>query len=135
MAQITRDDVDFDLHSVRHAPQISGLHAGEDGIKKGMPCRINSNGEIVRANGSADDVNAQVDGFALRDADQGQPLTLVGEGARIRYNKGGNLTPPNTLYLAATDGELDNTSTTGDTVGIARAISAEEIIVQNVGPR
>ncbi len=135
MAQITRDKVDFDLHSVRHAPQISGLHAGEDGIKKGMPCRVNASGEIVRANGSADDVNAQVDGFALRDADQGEPLTLVGEGARIRYSAGGNLTPANTLYLAAADGELDNTSTTGDSTGIARVISSEEIMVQNVGPR
>jgi hypothetical protein len=135
MAQITRDSVDFDLNSVRRAPQISGLHAGEDGIKKGMPCRVDANGDIVRSNGTNADVNAQVDGFALRDADQGEPLTLAGEGTRIRYSKAGSLTPPNTLFLAAADGELDNTSTTGDSVGIARAISSEEIIVQNLGPR
>jgi len=135
MAQITRDAVEFDLNSVRKSSQISGLQAGEDGIKKGMPCRIDSNGEVVRSNGSVADVNAQVDGFALRDADQGEPITLAGEGTRIRYSKSGSLTPPNTLFLAAADGELDNTSTTGDSVGIARAITAEEIIVQNVGPR
>jgi len=135
MAQITRDAVEFDLNSVRKSSQISGLQAGEDGIKKGMPCRIDSNGEVVRANGTNADVNAQVDGFALRDADQGEPITLAGEGTRIRYSKSGSLTPPNTLFLAAADGELDNTSTTGDSVGIARAITAEEIIVQNVGPR
>jgi len=135
MAQVSRDRVEFDLNSVRRAPQISGLHAGEDGIKKGMPCRIDSNGEVVRSNGSASDVNAQVDGFAARDADAGEPITLIGEGARIRYNKAGNLTPPDTLFLAAADGELDNTSTTGDSVGVARVISANEIVIQNLGPR
>jgi len=135
MAQVSRDRVEFDLNSVRRAPQISGLHAGEDGIKKGMPCRINSDGEVVRSNGSAADVNAQVDGFAARDADAGEPITLIGEGARIRYSKAGNLTPPNTLFLAAADGELDNTSTTGDSVGVARVISPNEIVIQNLGPR
>jgi len=135
MSEISKDSVEFDLNSVRKSSQISGLQAGEDGIEKGDVCRIDSNGEIVRANGSADDVNAQADGIALRDADKGDPLTLVGEGARIRYNKGGNLTAPNDLYVASTDGKLDNTSTTGDSVGVARVINSEEILVQNLGPR
>ena len=135
MAQITRDSVDFDLHSVRHAPQISGLHAGEDGIKTGMPCRVDSNGEVVRSNGSADDANAQVDGVAARGADQGEPVTLLGEGVRAQYNKAGNLTAGDTLFLAAADGELDDTSTTGDSTGIARAISSTDVIFNNLGPR
>jgi hypothetical protein len=135
MAQITRDSVDFDLHSVRHAPQISGLHAGEDGIKTGMPCRVDSSGEVVRSNGSADDADAQVDGVAARDADQGEPVTLFGEGVRAQYNKAGNLTPGDTLFLAAADGELDDTSTTGDSTGIARAISSTDVIFNNLGPR
>jgi len=135
MSEIAKDAVEFDLNTVRRANQISGLHAGEDGIKKGMPCRINSDGEVVRSNGSAADVNAQVDGFAARDADAGEPITLIGEGARIRYNKGGNLTAPNTLFVAATDGKLDNASTTGDSTGVARVINSEAILVQNLGPR
>jgi len=135
MAEISKDAVEFDLNTVRRANQISGLHAGEDGIKKGDVCRIDSNGEIVRSNGSAADVNAQADGIAMRDADEGDPLTLAGQGARIRYNKGGNLTAPNTLFVAATDGKLDNTSTTGDSTGVARVINSEEILVQNLGPR
>lgn len=127
MAQITRKNVTVDANSARVAPQISGLVAGEDGIKKGMPCRVDSSGEVVRSNGSAADVNANVDGFAASDADTGDAVTLYGPGTIFQY--GESLTEPNTLYLAAADGELDNTTTTGDATGIARVISPKEIIV------
>ncbi len=129
MAQITRDKVDLDLNSARRASQISGLHAGEDGIKRGMPCRVDSNGEVVRSNASADDANAQVDGFAARDANEGEPITLMGIGLRMQYNAAGDLTPGDTLYVAAADGELDDTSTTGDANGVARAVSSTDIVI------
>lgn len=127
MAQITRKNVTVDANSARVAPQISGLVAGEDGIKAGMPCRIDSNGEVVRSNGSAADVNANVDGFAATDADTGDAVTLYGPGTIFRYAEG--LTEPDTLFLAAANGELDDATTTGDSTGIARVISSKEIIV------
>lgn len=130
MALVTRSGVNIDAKSARRAPQLSGLVAGEDGIKAGMAVRVDSNGEVLMSNASADDVNAQCDGIAARDADSGEPITVYGVGIRLQYDDGGGLTPPNTLFVGATDGRLDNTATTGDATGVARVVSSTDIVFE-----
>lgn len=131
MSQITRKNVTVDANSARVAPQISGLLAGEDGIKAGMPCRVDSNGEIVRSNASSAGDEANVDGFAATDADTGDPVTLYGAGTRFQYAE--SLTKGATLYLASANGELDDAPQPGDPDGVAVAISGKDIVVQRVG--
>ncbi|WP_103030022.1 hypothetical protein [Salinibacter altiplanensis] len=128
MAQVARNSPDLDLKSARKAPQLSGLKAGAD-LETGMPVRVDSNGEVVPSNASADDANAQMDGIAARPATAGEPITVYGPGVRLQYNRSGSLTPGSTLFVAAADGELDDTSTTGDSTGVARAISETDIVI------
>lgn len=89
-------------------------------------CRVNSFEEIVLSNASNDDASAEVDGFANHSASQGETLILSCHGAEMQYDNA-PLTPGETLYLAETDGELDTAPTTGDSVGIARALEYDRI--------
>lgn len=126
MALVDRSGVNFDANTATKSSQFTAP-AGED-IDAGALVRVDSNGEVVQANGSADDASAKVDGIASRAANAGEPVTVYGEGQRLQYDDAGGLTPGATLFLAATDGRLDDTATTGDGDGVARAISTTDII-------
>lgn len=127
MALITRGaNASMDISTGQFAPQISGLLAGE-ALDAVAPCYIHSDGKIYMSNGTADDAEAKVDGFTPRAAASGQPITIYGEGTRFNY--GSSLTPGATYYLGATNGRLDGAATTGDAAGIARAVSATDIVV------
>ena len=108
-----------------HLHEIRGLDAGES-IERGQVCRVNPGGKIILSNASNDDASAEVDGFANHSASYGETLTLSCNGAEMEYDNA-PLTPGETLYLAETDGELDTAPTTGDSVGIARALESDRI--------
>lgn len=129
MAQVNRSDVNIDAESARRAPQLSGLLAGENGIKRGMPCRVNSSGAIVRSDATSAGEAAKVHGFAATDADNGDPVSLYGEGTRFRYDGDGGLTEGQTLFLDANPGELNTAPQAGDPDGVAVAVSSKDIVV------
>jgi hypothetical protein len=126
MALVARDSrASLDVSTGMYADQVSPLRAGED-LDAAAPCRIHSDGLVYMSNGAAADANAKFDGFTPKAYKAGEPLTLFGAGARFRYSNGG-LTPSQDLYIGATAGRLDDAATTGDAVGVARAIDASDI--------
>lgn len=127
MALVDRSGVNFDANTATKCSQFT-LPAGED-IDAGALVRVDSAGEVVQTNASVDDANAKVDGIASRQANAGEPVTVYGQGQRLRYDDAGSLTPGATLFAAATDGRLDDTATTGDGTGVARAISTTDIVL------
>ena len=132
MAIITPVSPSPDTVSIMHLPQIAGLKAGED-LLACAPCHIESDGLIYMSNATADDADAAIHGWTTRQANAGEPVTLVGEGARFNYAAG--LTPGAKLYLGATDGRLDAAATVGDTVGVAFAVTATDIVVHTFSDR
>lgn len=116
--------------SAAHAPQIPaslGLVAGE-ALLTAAPCYIRaSDGKVFMSNGTSANEAAKVDGFTARAYASGEPVTLVGVGAIFQYGTG--LTIGATYYVGATAGRLDTATTTGDAVGVARAITATHIRV------
>lgn len=127
MALVTRSGVSPDASSLLYAPQLPGRLAGED-IDAGAPCYIKaSDGLVYMSNGTAANEAATLFGFAPRSAKSGEPITLFGRGVKFRYGSG--LTIGAKLYIGATAGRLDTAATTGDAVGVARVISANDIQV------
>lgn len=128
MALVTRaSDANMDMTTGSKIPTITGVLAAED-LDIAAPCHINSSGTVEMSNATAANADAKVQGFTPRAVKSGQPVTLFGPGTRFRYAASG-LTPGNTLYLGATDGRLDDGATTGDSTGVAVAVSATDIVV------
>lgn len=128
MALVTIDtNASVDASTGMTAPQITGdLFAGED-LLAVCPCYIkNSDGKVYMSNGTAANEAAGFDGFTARACKSGQPVTLFGIGTRFRY-AAATLTPGAKLYIGATAGRLDTAATTGDAVGVARAINDSDI--------
>jgi hypothetical protein len=82
---------------------------------------------VYMSNGTTGNEAAKVDGFTPKAYLAGQPVTLCGRGTIFEYGTG--LTPGATYYVGATAGRLDDTATTGDSVGVARAVTARYIRV------
>lgn len=128
MANITRDTkASVDASTAAVAEQISGSLIAAEDLPAAAACHINSDGEVVQSNGTANDADAHVDGFTPTDYKAGEPVTLYGRGVRFHYGSG--LTPGANLYLATADGLLSDAATTGGTKPIARVISATDIVV------
>lgn len=127
MSLVTRvSNANIDMSSGLYAPQIADLIAGE-ALDVAAPCHIDAtDGLVYMSNGTAADADAAIDGFTPRAVASGEPVTLFGLGTRFRYSDG-NLTPGAKYYLGATDGRLDTAATTGDAVGVAKAINAYDI--------
>lgn len=127
MAAVTKaSDADLEMGSAMYAPQIADLVAGED-LDKLAICHIDqSDGKVYMSNATAADADAEVDGITPRDVDSGEPVTLFGVGVRFRYSAG-SLTPGATYYLGTADGGLDDAATTGDAVGVAKAINEYDL--------
>jgi len=118
--------------SLLYCPQIPDLIAGED-LDVAAPCYIKSaDGKVYMSNATAVNEAAEFAGFTARAAKAGQPITLVGLGARFQY--GSSLTPGSVYYLAATAGRLDTVVTVGDTEGVAMAINSTDILVIRAHP-
>lgn len=129
MATLTRStSASMDTSTGMFAPQISGdLIAGE-ALDIAAPCYIKaSDGKVYMSNGTADTEPARVFGFTPRAASAGEPVTLMGAGARFRYGSG--LTIGTQLYPSGTAGRLDDAATTGGDVACAVVISATDIVV------
>ena len=132
MALITAaaTSVSAETISAAHAPQIPaslGLVAGE-ALLTAAPCYIKaSDGKVYMSNGTAANEAAKVDGFSPRAYTSGEPVTLLGKGTIFEYGTG--LTVGATYYVGATAGRLDDGATTGDSVGVARAMTTKHIRV------
>jgi hypothetical protein len=125
-------NVSMDAASAMYAPQISdGLVAGE-ALLACAPCYIKaSDGKVYQSNGTSANEAAKFDGMTPRAVAIGQPVTLFGVGAKFEYSTG--MTPGANLFIATTAGRLADTATTGDAVGVARAITATVIrVTRNV---
>lgn len=131
MALVTQSsDISVDMISAQHAPQIADLVAGED-LLAAAPCYIKtSDGKVYQSNGTAANEAAECAGFSARAVKAGQKVTLLGKGTRFRYADGG-LAPGDKLYIGTTAGRLDTAATTGDSVGVAQALTATDIRVIN----
>ena len=117
----------MDASTGMFAPQITGLIAGED-LLAGAPVYIKSaDGLVYMSNGTAANEAAEIVGFTPRAVKSGQPLTVFGKGTRFNYATG--LTPGDKYYIGATAGRLDTATTTGDSVGVAQAITSTDIRV------
>src|SRR5688572_21716303 len=129
MSLVTKDTtLHLDAISAQTAPQITSLVAGE-AIDMLAPCVIDpADGLVYMSNGAAANARAGFDGFSPAAYPIGASMvTLIGIGLKFRYATG--LTPGATYYIGATKGRLDTAATTGDAVGICKAISATELRV------
>lgn len=131
MALITRlSNVTLETISASHANQIPGalgLVAGE-ALDAAAPCYIKaSDGKVYMSNGTSANEAAKVDGFTGKSYQSGEPVSLWGRGTLFEYGSG--LTIGATYYIGATAGRLDTAATTGDAVGVARAVTASVIRV------
>lgn len=129
MAAITLSNVSIDAMTAMKAGQISGLKAGE-ALSAGHACYIKaSDGLVYKSTGAADTEPARIHGFVARDAAIGAPVTLFGVGARFHYAASG-LTPGAQLFLSgATAGELATAASVGDSLGVAFAVNATDVMV------
>ena len=117
----------LDASTGMYAPQITGLMAGE-ALDIAAPCYIkSSDGKVWMSNATAANEAAEVVGFTPRAVASGEPVTLFGAGARFRY--GASLTPGDIYYIGATKGRLDTGATTGDSGGVAMAVTSEDIVI------
>jgi len=105
-------------------PASLGITAGE-ALDGGAPCFIHTDGKAYMSNATAADASAAVSGWAPQAYAAGQPVTLFPAGVLFEYGTG--LTPGAILYVGATKGRLDGAATTGDSVGVARCVSATHI--------
>lgn len=114
------------------------LYAGED-LDAVAPCFIKlSDGKVYMSDGAASNEAAKFHGFTPRAILTGEPVTLFGAGSRFKFGVG--MTPGTTLYIAAADnytdpGNLQTTTSTGDSKGTAFAVSATDIVVCRVDPK
>lgn len=132
MTLVTRSaTASIDASTAMFAPQLTGLVAGE-ALDLCSACFIHTDGKVYMANATAANAEAVIAGFTARAVSSGEPVTLLGEGTRLKYGSG--LTPGAILYLAATDGKLDTAATTGDAVGVARAVTATDIVILRTRP-
>lgn len=128
MSLVTRaSTASMDASTGMFAPQITGLIAGAD-LDVAAPCYIkSSDGKVYMSNGTAANEAAEFVGFTPRAVKSGQPVTLFGAGARFSY--GSSLTPGDVYYIGATAGRIDTAATTGDTTGVAVAVTSTDIVV------
>jgi hypothetical protein len=120
-----------------HQVAAGNLYAGED-LSAVAPCYIKSDGLVYMSDGAASNEAAKFHGFTARATLQNEPVTLFGAGSRFKYSAG--MTPGATLYLAASDvytdaGNLQTTTSTGDTKGTAFALNATDIVVCRTDPK
>jgi hypothetical protein len=105
---------------------ITGLLAGES-IAECDLVYIKSDGLVWRATAAAANAAAKAVGIAPRQANTGEPCTIMpGPGQVAKYSDA-LLTPGAILYVAETPGGLSSIATTGDSVGFAQAIDSSNI--------
>lgn len=129
MAEITKAaNATISSVNVPASMKLSGKIAGEN-IGDCDACRVHTDGKIYRSNGAANDANAVVDGFSMKRAKAGQPVTLIDHPVNFRYATG--LTPGKSLFLSGTvPGGLADAASTGGLKVIARTIDPTRIRIK-----
>ena len=128
MAIVTKaSDPSLDTVTARYADSISDLKAGE-ALTAFDLVYIKSDGLLWKADGTAATAPADAKGVCARAVAAGEPVTVFGNGCRLRY-AASTLTPGATLYVGATAGKFDTAATTGGATGIAYAVTSSDIII------
>jgi hypothetical protein len=130
MASVAIDPVQgasFDTISLDTAPQFVGTAAVA--LYAGAFVYLGSDGLIHLCDATS--ANAPLAGIVAVRSGVGNPCTVFGHGAKCHYAVAGTLTPGAIYYLdvTANAGGLSTVATTGDAVGVARAISDMDIQV------
>ena len=135
MANVTRSsNANAEATSLLRATQISGsaLRAGE-ALDACAPCYIKvADGLVYMCVGDAK-ATAVVAGFTAQAVASGDPVTLWGVGTLFLYDNAGGLDAGDRLYVSATAGRLDDAATTGDTEGVALAVTSKLVTVTRLG--
>ncbi len=134
MALVNRDDatVSLDASTGMFAPQVAGLIAGQT-IDAGAACYIKTaDKKIWMSDGTAANEAAEFVGISARKATAGEPVTVVGLGARFRHY-GSGLGPGDKYFVAATPGRFDTAATVGGLTAVVRAITDTDIVVISGG--
>lgn len=130
MATVTRSaSASPDTNMALTIAQVAGIVAGAD-IDAAAPCYIASDGFAYMSTGAAANAAARCRGFSAKAVKAGEPVDLLGEGARFNY--GTALTPGADLFVSATAGRLDDVASTGGTVAVAFAVSATDVVVRTL---
>lgn len=127
MALVTRAArPSYDVGSALYATNLP-LVAGE-ALDIFAPCHIESDGLVYMSNATALGADSIIVGFTVRDVLVGEPVTLHGWGLVCQYADG-TLTAGAKLWLAATDGRLeDGAATVGDPYGTAVCLDDSNIM-------
>lgn len=137
MAEITKStEADFDANSALDAPRtpnLPGLVAGED-LKACDACYIAAaDGKAYKCDATAADEKARVAGFALKDYDEGLPVSLYGPGVVLYYSddfSAESVDPGAVLFLSdSVAGGLADAATTGDAVGVVQVLDNNHVII------
>jgi hypothetical protein len=106
---------------------ITGLVAGENIAECDLVYIKGADGKVYRATAAAVNEASLAVGIAPRQANTGEPCTILpGPGQVAKYSDA-LLTPGAVLYLAETAGGLSTTATTADNAGVAQAIDSSNI--------
>lgn len=135
MALVVASNTGFDAINAQRATKIDGLFA-DAAIPAGVACIIQADGSVVASNGTAATAAAAVAGINARAALDGEPVTLFNQPGLIWQwtDVAGTLTPGALYFIAASaTGEIDDTATTGDTVGAYMAVSDTDLQLVRVG--
>lgn len=128
---IPKANASLDPMSAMYAPQIADLVAGAD-LAIGDCCYIASTGLVELCDATAADEKGSFHGVPGRAVKEGEPVTLFGPGTRLLYDSAGGLTPGMQLFLDVLGtGSLIDTAQTGDSTGVAVALTAYDIMITN----
>ena len=120
-----------DPMTAQYAPQIADLKAGSD-LPLGACCYIDINGLAQLCDATAADEKGSFHGVTGRSVKSGEPVTLLGPGTRLLYDAAAGLTPGMQLFLDVLGtGSLIDTAQTGDTTGVAVALTTTDIMITN----
>jgi hypothetical protein len=129
MADVARvANASGDTTHLQKVAQITGdEYAGEDLPAVCPVYKSAVDGLWYQSTGAAANAAAQCWGFTPKAYKTGQAIVAYGIGARFRYGSG--MTVGAKLYVSATAGLLADAASTGGTVPVARAITANDIQV------
>jgi hypothetical protein len=128
---IPKSNASIDMMSAQYAPQIADLIAGDD-LEPGDFCYIASTGLVELCDATAADELGSFHGCPGRAVKEGEPVTLFGPGTRFLYDLAAGLTPGMQLFLDVLGtGSLIDTAQTGDSTGVAVALTTTDIQITN----
>lgn len=130
MAEVTRTGVPTPSNPLAvRTRSITGLYAGE-ALAGGDAVYIKaSDGKVYKATGAAANEAATCKGFAAKVASADEACTILRNGVHLAYGPNVSGTPSSPgarLYLSGTvAGNLANTASTGDNIGVAYVIDTD----------